>query len=337
MASAHKTRLEQMRAAPEFSAAAPVRQVAQRIGSARHVVVLCHVNPDADTLGSALALGLALEATGTRVEVAFDESEIPESLADLPGRHLITTLPADDADLVVCVDVASAGRLGGLVTLLDTARSSIVIDHHASNPGFAALNWIDPHAEATVVMIAALLDELQCPLTPHIAANLYAGLATDTVNFRFASPDGHRLAARLVDAGVNAGEVLRPISDTHPFGWLGMLGSVLAAAELDPSAARGLGQVVVQIPLTAAAGLRREELDAVIDIIRTCAEAEVAVVTKQVDDATWQVSMRSHGAVDVSAIAAHFGGGGHSWAAGYTFTGGSAELLGSLRKAWDTV
>lgn len=324
-----------MSAAPAVSTAALVHQVAQRVAAARSVLILSHVNPDADTLGSALALGLALAARGADVQVAFDEPEVPASLAGLPGQHLITAEPSGTADLVVCVDVASAGRLGALVRVLDSATDSIVIDHHASNLGFGRLNWVDPHAEATVVMIAALLDRLQCPFTPDIAAALYAGLATDTVNFRFATPAGHRLAARLIEAGVAADEVLRPISDSHPFGWLGMLSTVLAGAVLDPTAAGGRGQVVVQIPLAAAAGMRREELDAVIDIVRTSAEAEVAVVTKQIDAGTWQVSLRSHGAVDVAAVAVRLGGGGHPRAAGYTFVGSDTDLLSALRAVWD--
>lgn len=324
-----------MSAAPIVSTTAPVHQVAQRLAGARSVLMLSHVNPDADTLGSALALGLALEARGARVQIAFDEPEVPPSLTGLPGQHLIALEPAGDPEVVVCVDVASAGRLGRLITLLEAAPASIVIDHHATNLGFGRLNWIDPHAEATVMMVAALLDEMQAPITADIAANLYAGLATDTVNFRFASPAGHRLAARLLEAGVDAEAVLRPISDAHPFRWLGMLGAVLARAELDPAAARGLGQVVVQIPLAAAAGLGREELDAVIDIVRTSDEAEVAVVTKQTDQHTWQVSLRSRGALDVAAVAVRLGGGGHPRAAGYTFVGEADELLSRLRDAWD--
>jgi phosphoesterase RecJ-like protein len=81
--------------------------------------------------------------------------------------------------------------------------------------------------------------------------------------------------------------------------------------------------------------MRREELDAVIDIVRTSAEAEVAVVTKQSAADTWQVSLRSHGAIDVAAVAVRFGGGGHPRAAGYTFVGDSTALLAALRAAWD--
>lgn len=315
-----------MSALPIDVAVAPAQQVAARIAAAGSVLVLSHVNPDADTIGSAFALGLYLESRGIAVQVAFDApDEIPASLTGLPGRHLLTRTPTTGADLVVCVDVASRSRLGSLATLLD-GTASVVIDHHATNPGFGELNWVDPQAEATVVMVAALLDELGAELSLPIATNLYAGLATDTVNFRFATPAGYRLAARLVEAGVDAAAVLRPITDTHPFGWLAMLGQVLSTATLDRSAAGGRGAVVVSIPLAAAAGLRREELDAVVDIVRTSAEAEVAVVTKQTDTNTWQVSLRSHGAVDVSVVAVASGGGGHPRAAGYTFVGTDDEL-----------
>ncbi len=324
-----------MTAAPTSVTAVSAQQVAARIAAARTVVLVSHVNPDADTLGSALALGLALVARGVRVEVAFDApDEVPASLIGLPGQHLITRDPSTTADLVVCLDIASRSRLGKLDRLLDTTPS-VVVDHHASNGGFGDLNWVDPGAEATVVMVAAILDSWDVELTLPIAINLYAGLATDTVNFRFATPAGHRLAARLVEAGVQPSTVLRPITDTHPFGWLGMLGSVLSTAALDPAAARGRGLVVVPIPLAAATGLRREELDAVIDIVRTSAEAEVAVVTKQTDIDTWQVSLRSHGAVDVSAVAVAQGGGGHPRAAGYTFVGTHVALLDRLNAALD--
>src|SRR4051794_27677460 len=112
---------------------------AELIGSATDVVLLAHVNPDADALGSALALGLALEATGCRVTVSFGEpGAVPLSLRGLPGQHLV--LPVSRVprrpDLVVTLDVNSRERLGRLGGLLDTAVETLVIDHHASNTRF---------------------------------------------------------------------------------------------------------------------------------------------------------------------------------------------------------
>jgi len=110
---------------------------------------------------------------------------------------------------------------------------------------------------------------------------------------------------------------------------------VLAAAVLDPAAAGGRGLVAVRVLLSDAAGLRQEELDSIIDIVRTSAEADVATVIKQTADLEWQVSLRSRGSVDVGRLATGLGGGGHPRAAGYTFLGDYDALLSSLRAALD--
>ena len=121
--------------------------------------------------------------------------------------------------------------------------NSLVIDHHASNTRFGRHHLVDVSAESTTVLVAAILDQLGLPIDRDIAANIYAGLATDTVGFRFASAAAHRLAARLLDAGVDPDELMRPITDLHPYGWLDMLSAVLGAAVLDPDAAGGRGLV----------------------------------------------------------------------------------------------
>lgn len=313
------------------------------IASATSVVLLAHVGPDADALGSALALGLALSATGQEVTVAFSEpATVPASLCGLPGSQLVR--PVDQVptypDLVVTLDVNSRERLGSLGSLLDTARSSLVIDHHASNTRFGRHHLVDIAAESTTVLVAAIMDALGLPIDRDIAANIYAGLATDTVGFRFASAGAHRLAARLLDAGVNPDELMRPITDLHPYSWLDMLSHVLDAAVLNPAAAGGRGLVSAVIDRKMAAGLRPEELDSVIDIVRTASEAQVAAVLKETGDDQWQVSLRSRpGAatdgstvqgVDVAAVAGELGGGGHVRAAGFGFTGTAAEAIASL-------
>jgi phosphoesterase RecJ-like protein len=121
--------------------------------------------------------------------------------------------------------------------------------------------------------------------------------------------------------------------DTHPFGWLSMLAAVLGRAQLESAAARGLGLVHTTVLLADAAGLRSEEVESVVDLVRTTAEAEVAAVLKEVGPARWSVSLRAKQRLDVSAAAAEFDGGGHRLAAGFT-TGGTAEtVLAALRAA----
>ncbi len=295
----------------------------QLLADASSVLLLAHVNPDADALGSALALGLGLTRLGTRAEVCFAEPDsVPQSLSGLPGQHLVVmpSALADPVDLVVTLDVGTVERLGALAGRLHTANT-LVLDHHASNTRFGVHHLVDPAAEATVVLVAKLLDRLAVPLDADIAANLYAGLATDTVAFRHATADTHRLAARLIDAGVQPDELMRPITDAHPFGWLPMLSAVLQRTKREASVALGADLVHTCVTMQDAAGLRSEEVDSVIDIVRTTAGRGVTAVAKQTAPQAWQVSLRSGGAVDVSRVAAALGGGGHIWAAGFTHRG----------------
>ncbi len=305
---------------------------------ARDVVLLAHIQPDADALGSALALAMGLSRRGIPVAVSFAEpAGVPESLQGLPGAHLIVP-PAElpeHPDLLVSLDVGSAERLGSLERLLTTCRQSLVIDHHASNTRFGQFHLVDAAAQATVILVARILDRMDVVVDRPIAENLYAGLATDTHHFRHADADAHLLAARLIDAGVRPPELMHAISDSHPFGWLTMLADVLGAAVLEPEAARGRGLVYTVIGLESRRGMRSEELDSVIDIMRTAQEAGVAAVLKQTDEHRWQVSLRSQGPVNVAAVAESLGGGGHVRAAGFTHHGDPMIAVDALRAALD--
>ena len=129
---------------------------------------------------------------------------------------------------------------------------------------------------------------------------------------------------------------MHPITDSHPFGWLGMLSEVLGGAVLDRAAVGGSGLVYTVIDDAAKAGLRQEELDSVIDIMRTAQEASVAAVLKQTEGDSWQVSLRSRGPIDVAAAAAALGGGGHARAAGFTHHGDPQLAVDALRAVLDS-
>ena len=291
------------------------------LAAAREVVLLAHVNPDADALGSALALGLALHRRGATVHVSFGAPERPaESLRDLDVAGLVVTAAQVPAapELLVVLDTGSVDRLGSLASRVDGAAATLVVDHHVSNGGFGSAYYVEPDAEATAVIVLGLLDALGAPVDLPIARCLYAGLVTDTRNFRAASPATHDMAARLLVAGVDAEAVTRPLLDTHPFSWLGMLSAVLATATLEPDEARGLGFVWACARAEHIAGGRQEEVESIIDVLRTTAEAEVAMVLKQVGPRRWTASLRSKGRLDVAAAALAMGGGGHRSASGFT-------------------
>ncbi|MFI5588555.1 bifunctional oligoribonuclease/PAP phosphatase NrnA [Amycolatopsis sp. NPDC051758] len=314
-----------------------IRDAAALLASATDVTVLGHVRPDADALGSALALGRVLRQRGAKVRVSFGEpDEAPETLRWLDEDGLLThpdDLPDTEA-LLVCVDTPVPKRLGRLAGRVELAGSVLVIDHHATNTFYGSCNVVDETAEASAILVFRILDAMGAELDEPIARGIYAGIVTDTSGFRRASPETHRMAARLLEAGVDPEAVVRRIVDERPFTWLPMLSSVLSEAELEPEAAQGKGFVHAVVRVDAARTVRAEEVESVIDVVRSVREAAVAAVLKQdlTNPAQWQISLRSIG-IDVSAVAAEFGGGGHRQAAGCTIAGPAEEVLAGLREA----
>lgn len=322
--------------------AAAVRRAAATLVAAPEVTLLAHVNPDADALGSALGLGLALHRLGGTVQVSFGGPEDPpEALRALDVGGLLVPASAvpEAPPVLVALDTGSVDRLGSLgdrvAATIAAGGQVIVVDHHVSNTRYGTQHVLDDHAEATALLALRLVDELGVPLDPPIARCLYAGLVTDTRSFRHAGPAAHRVAARLLSVGVDAAATVRPLMDTHPFGWLRMLSTVLGRAELDPRAARGLGLVHAVVRAADADGLGSQEVDSVIDVVRTTAEAEVAAVLKEIGPDRWSVSLRAVSRLDVRAAAERLGGGGHRLAAGFTADGTAADILAALRAALD--
>ncbi|OMC33271.1 phosphoesterase [Mycobacterium colombiense] len=308
------------------------------LSDADTVAVIAHVHPDADTIGAGLALGLVLDKCGKQVEVSFAEpARLPESLASLPGCRLLVSPDAmrRDVDLVVTVDVPSIKRLGALSDLAIEAGEVLVIDHHASNDMFGTANFVDVTADSTTMMVADILDAWAMPIDPEVAHCIYAGLTTDTGSFRWASARALRLAARLVDGGVDNAAISRTLMDSHPFGWLPLLSRVLASARLLPDAAGGRGLVYAVVDNLDWTSSRPEEVESIVDIVRTTQQAEVAAVFKEIAPQQWSVSMRAKAAVDLASVASGFGGGGHRLAAGYSTSGTIEDAVAALRTALD--
>lgn len=314
---------------------ADLRVAADLLRNATDVTLLGHLHPDADALGSALALGLALRKRGTTVRVSFGPpAEVPESLRCLDPGGLI--VPASEVpaapELLVALDAGSADRLGWLKDRVHTSGQVLVVDHHASNTRFGTHHVVDDTAEATVVLVLALIDELDIPLDRDIARCLYAGLVTDTSSFRRATAATHRTAARLVEAGAEPSVIARELMDGHPFAWLPMLTRVLGRAVLEPEAVGGHGLVHTAVTMADMTGVRLEEVESVVDILRTTVEAEVTLVIKEMAPGTWSGSLRAKSAVDVRVVAVGMGGGGHRLAAGFTTTGTAADIVSRVRE-----
>ncbi|GAA0457574.1 phosphoesterase [Paractinoplanes deccanensis] len=309
------------------------------LGPDDEVQLICHVNPDGDALGSMLGFALGLRRLGlTRLRATFPgDFDVPEPYKGLPGSDLL--VPEHEAyrapALVLIFDVAAESRLGALVELLPVAPVVIVLDHHASNTGFGGINLVAPRAAATSVVAEALLTRLGVPLDAEIAECLYVALSTDTGSFKFdlTTPEVHELAARLIATGISPAEISRRIFDTRPFGAMKLSGEVLGRARLDAGAAGGRGLVWTW---ATQADLERHAqkpyvLESLIDPVRSVAEADVAVLVKEMKAGEWAVSLRSKGAVDVSKVAVALGGGGHRLAAGFTGHGSPEEVVQQVK------
>jgi phosphoesterase RecJ-like protein len=304
-------------------------------------LLLAHISPDGDALGSALAVGLALRAAGAEPVVAFgdDPMVVPRALRDLPGLDLLvphSALPAAP-EMAVAFDTSSADRLGLLAPLFARAGVSYAVDHHPSYTGFADHALVDGTAPATAVLVAELIDRLGLPLSRDVAVCIYTGLSTDTGSFRYAgtTPETHELAARLLRTGVPHDDIGRRLWDTARFGYLEVLAEALAEVRLESEAVDGRGLVWAPVRLAAlrASGLAMDEVEGLIDVVRKTVEAEVAAVLKEDEDHVWRGSLRSKGAVDVGAVAVRLGGGGHRYAAGFVGSRDLGATLDALRAA----
>lgn len=319
------------------------------IASGGWALCLGHIQPDGDALGSAIALALAIRRAGGCSVVSFDPGPLPfglpPSLNFLPGKHLLADpemIPSGSSgpSAVITFDTGSTERLGRLAPFAEVLQDGppvLVIDHHARGSVFGGIRLVQPEAAATAEMIAQLIDGLGVPLDADIATCLYTGLASDTGSFRYAATSAHthRLAARLLDAGVLHDEISTRLWDTRPVSYLTVLLAALQRLQCDSE----LIWTYVNRSDLRAAQATAEEVEGIVDVIRVSREHQVAVVLKEdvVDGQLgWKASVRSRGRVDVGAACTALGGGGHRLAAGFSAVGEPAQVIARLRAALQT-
>ena len=315
---------------------------------ARHheVTVLCHVRPDADALGSSSGLARALRARGVTVHHSFDPGVVPGAMGAIPGIDRVVPLAQVPAHrgLVVTLDCASPDRVGRWGRLADAASEVLVVDHHRSNPGFGSHMLLDPDAASTASLVLDVLDAGGFPVDAVTATSLYAGLVTDTGSFRWGGADSHETAGRLLAAGAETTELTHALLDAHSFAWLRVLGGLLRTVRLEADAVGGRGSVWLAVPHEVISVADEDDVESLVSHLRGVREARVAVLLKEYLPGEWAVSLRSRpggpGAgivdaadvVDVSAIAAELGGGGHPSAAGCTMRGDVETISTRLRE-----
>jgi phosphoesterase RecJ-like protein len=307
------------------------REVAQFLRTLEGgVAVTTHVGADGDAIGASAALVRLMRALGTEAIFCHAE-EVPNYLRWLLPDGAYSELPPDH-DLLV-VDTSRSDRTG---VPIPEAGARLNLDHHEDNPLYAEFNLVDPSAAASAEIVADLCAELDIPLDKKAAEALYAGIRTDTGDFRFRniSPRAHELVADLLRAGVVPAEVHERINRRGTIEQLNIVGVSLANA-------RRYGEALVStVDNDDYARTRATELDSkeAIDQLRSVAGVDVVAHLREVPEGT-KGSLRSE-TVDVGEIARRFGGGGHKLAAGYTRHGmqpheAKEELLDILAERVD--
>jgi len=309
-------------------------RAAEVIAAAPAVALACHVNPDGDALGSMLAFHLLCRANGKASVASWAEPIDPgPQYRFLPGLDLATK-PADfpsAPEVMVCFDCGSPGRLGSLRSAATAAATLVVVDHHATNSRYGAVNLVDPDAAATVVLVHRLAERLGWRLDRDVAMCLYAGLVTDTGRFQYdcTTAETFALARELAAFDLPIATMSRQLFEQHRFAYVQLVAGCLQRAVLD----RDLAFVATWV---TAGDLHEHDCDlteteGLIDVVRGVAEAEVSCVLKEAPDGV-RVSLRAVSDLDVGAVATHFGGGGHRHAAGFVArTGTVADVLAAVR------
>ena len=307
------------------------RDVAAALTGARHVVLTTHVNADGDGVGSEIGLWHMLRAQGVSVKIA-NPTRIPDRFTFLlpagadASQHAVREI--ERADIVASLDIGDLTRLGELAPVIKRREPAFVcIDHHVGPVNLpVGPCLIAPDATATAELIFDLASVAGWPLTPESAQALYVGLLTDTGGFRFSNTTARalRVAAALLEHGVDPEEVYASVYASAPEGRVRLLAEVLETLVVEPD----VGLAWVSVPPDA---LRRHEvtpddLDGIVEFPRSIAGVRLALLFRHIGNGRIKVSFRSMGEVDVAELAHQFGGGGHHRAAGASLAGSIADV-----------
>jgi bifunctional oligoribonuclease and PAP phosphatase NrnA len=304
------------------------KQIAELVLPARNILAISHSNPDADAVASLMAFKRAFESNECSITLVLGSGTVPESISFLPGIDQVTRLEDVDAagcDLIIMVDCADEGRAGEIgerVIKQATGKTPIInIDHHVTNTRFGTVNLIDAEAAATCEILALLFEDLDLSFDADLATMLFTGIQGDTLGLRTPSTTGRTLevSAALLRAGADLDTIVDYLFRIRPFSTLKLWGLALSRAEVTDT----LVWTEVTPEMLEASGADESEGEGIVNFLAGTKGARAAALLYQKPDG-WRVSLRSLADdVNVAELAALYGGGGHSRAAGCSFEGGT--------------
>jgi phosphoesterase RecJ-like protein len=294
----------------------------KHLAAAQHPLILTHVNPDGDAIGSLLGIWHALRLLG-KSATAMVMPPIPEYTAWLPGADLLQVYHRGDGlpacDLVIMVDTATIERTGPIAEAHGVAIRAlplVIIDHHVTNDGSGDLDLIQPAAASTCELLYQLFTAMGLAIDADLATCLLLGVTTDTLSYQTSSTTGAslRAAAGLLDAGAAHRMVVDKVYNALPTSGALLVGQTLAGLRYED----GIAWATITRAMIDQTGAPDDAIDEVIQLMRRIGEAHALVLFKENRDGTTKISLRSRPPLNVAAFAQRWGGGGHTQAAGAT-------------------
>ena len=299
------------------------------IDQAGKIVILGHVNPDGDCVGSCLAVYNYIKEWDSTKAVTVRLERAPSKFSYLSGFDAIETEAGEETyDLCICLDSSDEERLGDFKSCFDRSAKTICIDHHITNRGYAQENVIDGHASSACEVVYGQLDESR--ISKRVAECIYTGIIHDTGVFKYSNTSSKtmEIAGRMMEKGIDFGTII----DGSFYKKTYMQSQILGRALLESITfldGRCIFSVVRKKDMDFY-GVEKSDLDGIVDQLRVIDGIECAIFLYETGIHQFKVSLRSNSIVDVSRIAAYFGGGGHVRAAGCTMSGSVHDVVNNL-------
>lgn len=294
-----------------------VEEILIAIDNSEDIFLASHMNPDGDSIGSLMALGLALEQYGKKVNIIKTDA-IPEDFDFLPSIDRIKEYEDIDADIFFVLDCGNKDRIGKYEEFLDESKLVVNIDHHMDNTKFGDINLVDPNRASTGEVVFDLIEGLGLRLDKDIATHIYTAISTDTGRFMYDKVNDrtHEIAAKLIRAGIDKDKINIHLYQTKSLAATRLF--IEGISTLRTYHDDKIGTIKITQDLLNRVNASLDDGDDLIVFIRDIVTTEVACVLKEVKENEIKISLRSKTIINVSSIANQFNGGGHKKAAGCT-------------------
>jgi bifunctional oligoribonuclease and PAP phosphatase NrnA len=297
-------------------------------------LIVCHINPEGDAIGSILALALGLKKIGKKDISILSKDGVPETLKFLPSSETIKQTPPKKVfDVLFIVDCNTLERTGFKEL---KAKQTVILDHHilpddADKSELYRTGIIDPKAAAAGMLIYKLLTALKIPIDKNIAVNLYTAILVDTGGFHYSnvSPESLNIASHLVEAGARPWDITKELYESVPYKRMELLGLSLSTFGKNVATA----WMSTTADMFKKTGTTAEDTEDFVEYPRKIKGIEAAVFFREDKSDFIKISLRSKGRVNVERIAKSFGGGGHAAASGCRIKGTLREVQDKIFKA----